>query len=140
VAVGQDDRDSEDGLGEKRTARRIRVRFRARYKGRNVTGSGLVRNISISGALIDPAEPPLLAGGEVRVRFSFFEDSLPVELKALVARETASGFAVRFTEVSPRVLSLLRLAVSRAEQDTEDGEQQGRTLLEPSSGGRGRAY
>ncbi len=122
-----DDRDY------KRAGDRARVRFRAEYRARGVDGSGFVRNISHSGALIDPAEPPLLAGGTLKLRFSFFEDSLPVEVKAEVVRETKTGFGVRFTEMDPRLRGIIKQAISRARSlrmpgDDEDDEE--RTLLD----------
>ena len=72
--------------GENRRIKpRVSVRFRAEYSGWNLDGSGVVRNVSETGAMIDPAQPPLVAGGRIKLRFSFFEDSLPVEIGAVVA-------------------------------------------------------
>lgn len=126
----QDDREY------KRVGERVRVRFRASYRARSVEGSGFVRNISHSGALIDPAEPPLLAGGHTKLRFSFFEDSLPVEVKAEVVRETKTGFAVRFTEMDPRVRGIIKQAIARARSLRMPGEEddEERTLLDLRTG------
>jgi hypothetical protein len=126
----QDDREY------KRVGERVRVRFRATYRARSVEGSGFVRNISHSGALIDPAEPPLLAGGQTKLRFSFFEDSLPVEVKAEVVRETKTGFAVRFTEMDPRVRGIIKQAISRARslRMPGDDDDEERTLLDLRTG------
>jgi hypothetical protein len=95
-------------------ARRIAVSFSADFSGRQVEGRGTVRNISLSGALIEEASHLLIAGGDVELRFAFFEGSLPVALHAEVVRETPTGFAVRFVRVDPRVREILRTAIARA--------------------------
>ncbi len=97
-----------------RSRPRVEVRFRAEYSGRRISGSGTVHNISETGALIEYAEPLIMEGGRIRLRFSFYEDSLPVDIPALVVRETEGGFAVRFSDLDPRTRTLLRVALRRA--------------------------
>lgn len=89
---------------------------------------GVVQNISSDGALIEEAEPLLMAGGHVAIRFSFFEDSDPVEINADIVRETEQGFAVRFVGLDARIRRVLALAVSRV-SDRAEAEGAGGTLL-----------
>lgn len=124
--MGVDDPKQTSPGDEAPRPRRIPVRFTAEYSGRGVEGSGTVRNISHSGALIEQAEPLLIAGGDVRLRFSFFESSLPVEIRAKVVRETDQGFAVRFVELTPRITAVLKLAIARSLEDSDDEDS---TLL-----------
>ncbi len=130
AAQSLDDRDY------KRAGDRVSVRFRATYRARTIEGSGFVRNISHSGALIDPAEPPLLAGGQTKLCFSFFEGSLPVEVKAEVVRETKTGFAVRFTEMDPRLRGVIKQAIARARtvRMPGDDDDEERTLMDLPGG------
>lgn len=115
-------------------ARRIAVGFRVHFSGKQTQGTGVVHNISTTGALVEEASALLLAGGELRLTFSFFPDSLPVEVKAKIARETARGFGVRFVEMTPRVRELLRAAIARAERIEAGDDAPTLTLLERRSG------
>ncbi len=114
---------------------RVPVRFSVKFSSKYCNGSGMVQNISSSGALIEDAEPPLLAGGEVKLEFSLFADSLPIKIKARVVRETEEGFAVQFQKADPRTRQILRAAIkkalSRANQglDTEEAS----ALLSPAN-------
>jgi hypothetical protein len=119
-------------LQELRRTRRIAVCFRAEFSGRHVRGSGTVQNISLSGALIEEANPLLLTGAEIVLRFPFFHDSLPVELPARVVRETAAGFGVHFRPLASRLHRVLTLAISRvALSETKPGTAvAGAALLE----------
>ncbi len=53
------------------------------------------------------------------MRFSLFPDSLPIEVGAVVVRETPEGFAVRFTSIEPRLKAILRRSIARAIVDAE---------------------
>jgi hypothetical protein len=77
--------------------RRISVRFRA-----------------------EEATPPVLAGGDLQLRFAFFGDSLPIDLPARVVRETEHGFAVRFHPLDRRLRQVLSVAIAKAA--LRDGE------------------
>lgn len=107
---------------------RASVRFKVEYRGPTYEGTGTVLNISKSGALIADADRLLMTGSEITLRFSFFEDSVPVEVPAEVVRETERGFGVSFTKVNPRTRSVLGMAISRLRQsgflgdDDEDPE------------------
>ena len=99
---------------------RVRVRFPVTFIGRNTEGRAYAENISVSGALLVDAEPLLLAGGKIRVSFSLFPDSLPIEIDADVVRETEDGFAVKFSDRDPRARGVLRRAVAKALQAAVD--------------------
>lgn len=101
---------------------RAAVRFKVEYRGPTYEGTGTVLNISKSGALIADADRLLMTGSEITLRFSFFEDSIPVEVPAQVVRETDRGFGVNFTKVSPRTRSVLGMAISRLRQSGALGD------------------
>ena len=88
--------------------------------GRDGQGSGVVQSISSWGAVIEDANPPLVVGGEARLRFSLSEDTLPIEIRVLVAREADGGTEVEFLEMNARTRKLLRMAVARAVSRVED--------------------
>ncbi len=121
-----DKRDTADTQAakrrENRAAPRIQTRFGVEYSAKTCEGTGTIRSISSSGALIEPAEPPLLAGGEVRLRFSFFENSLPIEFTAEVVRETETGFGVRFSGMSARHREFLKRAISKVRTGEDASE------------------
>ena len=95
-------------------APRVQVQFAAEYVGKRVDGTGNVRNLSRTGALIEPAEPPLEPGSEIGIRFWFPDSTLAVEVAAEVVRESEGGFAVRFTEMNERTYNILTLVIARA--------------------------
>jgi hypothetical protein len=97
----------------KRAKERVEMRVPVEFRGRRTQGRGFILNISESGALVEDAEPLVVAGGRIRLRFAFFEDSLPVEIPASVVRETASGFGVQFSGLDARLKSVLALVIAR---------------------------
>jgi hypothetical protein len=103
--------DSE--VAQKRSKRRVDMRVPVEFSGRHVRGRGFIQNISESGALVEDAEPLVVAGGRIRLRFAFFEDSLPVEVPATVVRETPTGFGVQFAGLDARLKSVLGLVIAR---------------------------
>ena len=105
---------------ESRKKERVEVLFTAEFSGRRVKGQGTVKNISESGALIDNADPLIMQGGRIKVRFSFFEDSLPIEIPAVVTRETPTGFAVHFSDMEARLRKVLTVAIKRAKARIEE--------------------
>jgi len=97
----------------KRAKARVEMRVPVEFRGRRTQGRGFIRNISESGALVEDAEPLVVAGGRIRLRFAFFEDSLPVEIPASVVRETASGFGVQFSGLDARLRNVLAMLIAR---------------------------
>jgi hypothetical protein len=118
---------SEEGI-EARKFPRLSVSFAIEYSGRSVRGTGTVRNISSSGALIENAEPLLLAGGEVQLSFSIFGNSLPITVPAKVVRETETGFGVEFLEMNVRSRKILKMAITKALNRPDQSEEDS-TLL-----------
>ena len=114
---------------------RASVRFRVAYRGSSFEGTGTVLNISTSGALIEDSDRLLMTGIDITLAFSFFEDSVPIEVPAEVVRETEQGFGVQFRKLSPRTRSVLGMAISKLrlnnEQcaDPEESEDDDITLL-----------
>ena len=92
-------------------------------------------SVSASGALLEDAEPLLLSGGKINLRFSLVQDALPIDVAAEVVRETETGFAVRFTSMDARVKAVLRTAISKAIRELEgagddlDDDDDDKTLL-----------
>ncbi len=112
-----------------RKTKRVDVRFRADYDTEHLSGTGLVDNVSAGGALIGNATTLLLRGTEVKIRFSFFKNSAPVEIPAEVIRETDNGFAVRFTFITARTKAIITRAVALAAAEAEEDEKKKRTLF-----------
>ena len=114
---------------------RARVRFQVAYVVRGKTmetangrrpleGTGRVSNISKSGLLLEDVDPPVISGSTIKLRLSFLEDSIPVEIPAQVTRETETGFAVEFKKLNPRTRAVLGMAIAKlraAGEDDEDG-------------------
>ena len=109
-------------------APRVQVQFAAEYVGKRVDGTGNVRNLSRTGALIEPAEPPLEPGSEVGIRFWFPDSTLAVEVAAEIVRETDGGFAVRFTVMNERTQNILTLVIARAVARGLAGDEEALTL------------
>ena len=118
---------------ESRSSARISVRFPVTYTGRQVEGTAMARNVSATGALLEDAEPLLISGGEISLRFSLAQDTIPVEVSAEVVRETETGFAVRFTTMDARIRAVLRTVISKAIRELEvagdDLDDDDKTLL-----------
>ncbi len=76
-------------------------------------------NVSATGALLENAEPLLISGGKIRLRFSLAQDAIPVDVAAEVVRETETGFAVRFTRMDARFKAVLRASISIAIRELE---------------------
>ena len=81
----------------------------------------MIQSISCSKAVVTQTNPPFIVGNEVRLRFSLREDSLPIEIRALVTEEVTPGFEVEFLGVTPRTRKLLRMAIGKALSHAEDG-------------------
>ena len=105
---------------ERRRTLRVAAEFPIEYAGPVFRGSGTVHDISLTGALIVGAQPQLVAGGEVSLRFSFFPDSLPLEIEANIVRETETGFAVAFRHLKPRVKGACRIGITKLAALYED--------------------
>ena len=128
------DGEDQKRTRESRSSPRVVVRFPVKFFGRNVEGTAYARNVSVSGALLEEAEPLLITGGQIRLRFALAPDALPIDISAEVVRETEGGFTVRFTRMDSRVRSVLKTVISKmlraVEQEGEDpDDDEDKTLL-----------
>jgi hypothetical protein len=80
----------------------------ASYQGTQFEGEGTIANISTSGALIEPASATLAPGTQLDLRIARPSASSSLAIPSEVVRETDSGFAVRFRQLDPEVLELVR--------------------------------
>ena len=82
------------------------------YWGAEVEGGGTLADISASGALIEPAFPPVSPGTHLTLALPYFPrthvEIRSVELQSEVVRATDSGFAVFFKDLDPEATSLLK--------------------------------
>jgi hypothetical protein len=82
------------------------------FWGPEVEGGGKVANISASGALIEPAFPPVRPGTRLTLAVPYFPrthvEIRSVELQSEVVRATDSGFAVLFKDLDSEATSLLK--------------------------------
>ena len=92
---------------ERRTAPRIQVQLSVLARSGTEQTSAQLVNISASGALLEApwAHPPL--GALVKLQFESPEVDGPIKLTGTVARHTASGFAVKFHQVTKELLHLV---------------------------------
>lgn len=125
------DRADTTKSGEGRRAGWVSARLRTDFTCRYGNGKGVIRSISASGVVIEQAEPRLVVGDEVRLRFSLLEDTLPIEIRANVTEGTETGFEAEFHGLSVRTRKLLRMAISKAlsRADENDDPDDTPTLL-----------
>jgi hypothetical protein len=125
------DRADTTKSGEGRRAGWVSARLRTDFTCRYGNGTGVIRSISASGVVIEQAEPRLVVGDEVRLRFSLLEDTLPIEIRANVTEGTETGFEAEFHGLSVRTRKLLRMAISKAlsRADENDDPDDTPTLL-----------
>lgn len=113
--------DKKDMKTERRSTPRYALPAAVEYEGSNIEGAGTIANISVSGALIEPAAPSVDPGTHLNLRASYLASG--VELSSDVVRTTASGFAVQFIELQPDALAALRRLISLAELRMESDLQ-----------------
>ncbi len=120
---------SSDGYG--RRAGWVSARLRTDFTCRYGNGTGVINNISASGVVIEKAEPLPVVGDEVRLRFALLEDTLPIEIRAIVTEGTETGFEAEFQRLSVRTRKLLRMAIAKAlsRADENDDPDDTPTLL-----------
>ena len=88
-------------------AERVKVRFQTRFGSKSVSGTGMVQNISPTGALVEPGTPKLEPPATLQITLPFLGRSFDVE--AEVVRKTDKGFAIRFVRLDALVHSVLKL-------------------------------
>ncbi len=103
---------------------RLSVDFTCRYGN----GTGVIRGISASGAVIEKAEPMPLEGDEVRLRFPLLENTRPIEIRAIVTEGTETGFEAEFHRLGIRTRKLLRIAMAKALSRADENDDPDDTL------------
>ncbi len=96
----------EDPNENGKRAFRIEARFETLYSAGREEGSGILVNISYSGALLESASLNPKLGSDIRIHV-FYQREAPVEAIGRVVRHAGSGFAVEFSESDPKVRNLV---------------------------------
>ncbi len=121
------DSTKTDG-GDSRRAGWVSARLRTDFTCRYGNGTGVIRGISATGAVIEKVEPMPLEGDEVRLRFSLLEDTLPIEIRAIVTEGTETGFEAEFHGLGVRTRKLLRMAIAKALSRADENDDPDDTL------------
>ncbi len=96
---------------DRRAAPRLRIQAPMEYGQDAETGSGLTKDVSLSGVRIDRASLAVPIETELRLRFSFFLGSFETLFPGKVVRHTTDGFAVQFGSLDVAQLEILRTAL-----------------------------
>ncbi len=110
-------RRRQPSLEERRIAPRFDLRVPVKYQHPTIVGQGTTWNVSLSGVRIAGASFQIRVGAGVMVRFSFFPGSSDTWFRGDVVRHTSDGFAVRFVELDPEHLEILRKALPSNGED-----------------------
>jgi hypothetical protein len=91
---------------DRRWNSRIRTHFEISYSSGREDGSGILANISYSGALLTRTSVQPRLGSHVRVFVLLSEDS-PFEVVGKVVRHVEDGFAIEYADLSPELRRLV---------------------------------
>ncbi len=110
----------KEGSG-RRSERRDAPRFpgRVHFSAGRMDGTGLIEDLSLSGANIAEADCCPKLGSRVRLSFATGESQSPLYASGKVIRRRPSGFALRFEAVERGLQSLL-LAVGSSRHPRRD--------------------
>jgi len=100
------DRGGMRRLLDRRWDSRIRTHFEILYSSGREDGSGILANISYSGALLTQASVLPRLGSQVRVFVLLREDS-PFEVEGKVIRHVEDGFAIEYAYLGPELRRLV---------------------------------
>jgi hypothetical protein len=89
---------------EKRRTSRVRTRFETPYSAARENGTGILANISCSGALLTETSLQPRIGSQVRVYVLLSE---PFGVVGKVVRHLEDGFAIEYAAVSPKLSRLI---------------------------------
>ena len=92
---------------ERRTAPRKKVSLAVFYTSEGQRGAGEMVNVSLSGALLEPASIRPEQDAAVKLLFTTPGAGRSTELNGTVARHTETGFAIEFLAVSNPLLDLV---------------------------------
>ncbi len=93
---------------DRRVAPRLRIQAPMEYGQDAEMGSGLTKDVSLSGVRIERASLAVPIETELRLRFSFFLGSFDTLLRGKVVRHTTDGFAVQFGSLDVAQHEILR--------------------------------
>jgi hypothetical protein len=99
-------RGAGGGFEERRSEGRVRTRFETLLSSGRHEGTGVLADISYSGALIEEATFQPEMGKELRV-YVFVQPVSPFELRGVVVRHTERGFAIRTETADPEIRRLV---------------------------------
>ena len=98
---------------DRRAAPRLSIQVPAEYEYRtSAWGTGFTENVSTSGVLVEHTSAASPIDREMRMRFSFFDGSFGTVFTAAIVRYTKGGFAIRFVDLEPTQIDVLRRALS----------------------------
>ena len=114
-----------DGLG-RRSAQRYLIRLPVAYASEVTNASGLLVDVSNSGARVEGLPPEAELGSTVEVELCTLPGEDPIVFPAKLARMCDGGFAVEFLERDPFLRAVLRLASLAPGEPSLDAEQRSR--------------
>ena len=85
---------------------RVRTKFEALYSAGRLEGTGVLQDISYSGAHFEEASLLPSIGLEIRV-YVFIQPVSPLELVGWVVRHTDNGFAIEYKVTDPEAQRLV---------------------------------
>jgi hypothetical protein len=91
---------------DRRSTPRFRTRFDSLYSAGHEEGTGVLTDVSYSGACVEKSTvlPPL--GSHVRI-YVFIQPVSPFELQGRVVRHAGDGFAIEYSLDDPKIRQLV---------------------------------
>ena len=98
----------ERGRVDKRLSRLSDLGAPVEYDCKGVIGTGHAGEFAQSGVCIRRANTPVEEGDVLQIRFSIFPGSFSIVFHGEVVRKTPDGFEIRFVDLGPQHLEVLR--------------------------------
>ena len=102
----RDEAASGVGCMRKKTCQRRDSRVRTQFETLSSSGTGVLQDISYSGAQIGEISKPPEIGSDITL-YVFLQPINPIELVGTVVRHTENGFAIEYKDVNPEVRRLV---------------------------------
>jgi hypothetical protein len=99
---------------------RVKIHFEILYSSALIEGTGILVDISLSGARIEEVDRKPKIGSHVRVLM--FQGDSPLTMEGEVVRSTAKGFAIAFAEIEDDVRRLVSAAATASASEAERPE------------------
>ncbi len=90
----------------KKSCQRRNSRVRTQYETLSISGTGILQDISYSGAQLGEISKLPEIGSEITL-YVFLQPINPIELAGTVVRHTENGFAIAYKDVNPEVRRLV---------------------------------